>query len=268
MKTAFCFIPAFILFVFCGSISAGNFKMFPERGPFFGASAMEFTHCLYIGREGGRLANHGNVGAEFPVIGFPLKENKRCLAGVAAAAHLMMFPENMKFAVDNFYAALAVYAECSWPDGITCRFYPAYHVSGHLGDGVLDVSALADARAVSSEMARLEVSFPPLKALSFSAGYGYYYHVCAQKGLTDRFDLGVRWRPVEVKKYSPFITVTGEFIQFSGWRAGADIKTGVEFVNAEGRGLGVCLRYFYRMHPGYYFDRREESAGVQMDFML
>jgi hypothetical protein len=250
------------------TLNVGGFEFFPERVPFFSASAMEFRHYLFAGCENGRLVNQGNIGVEFPVIGFSPKENRRCLAGVTAAAHLVMFPENMKFAVDNFYATLAVYANCFKSENISCRFYPVYNVSGHLGDGAKNDSLLVNARAVSSEMARFEMTSSPRTWIAFSAGYGYYYHVCAQQGLTDRFDLALRFSSAQGKQIRPYASISGQLVHLNGWRAGVDVEAGSKFVNSRGRGIGVGVRYFNMMHPGYYFDKQEKSVGVQMNFKL
>jgi len=261
-------ILVFCLIVSVKALNAGSYEFFPERAPFFSVSSLEFRHYLYTGSENSRIVNHGNLGVEFPVIGFSPKENRRCLAGIAAAAHLVMFPENMKFAVENFYATLALYANCFRSDKIACRLYPVYHVSGHLGDGAENDSALTDARAVSSEMVKFEIAFTPASFFTFSGGYGYYYHVCAQQGLTDRFDLAFRFSSAQEKRVRPYAAISGQFVHLHEWRAGIDVEAGSKFVNSRGRGIGIGVRYFNRMHPGYYFDQREISAGVQIDFLL
>jgi hypothetical protein len=242
--------------------------LFPEPLRFFSSTMLEFRNYLYIGSENGRTVNHGNLGVEFPVAGFSPKENRRCLAGVDASVHLVMFPKNMKFAVDNFYATLAVYLNCFCSEKISCRLYPVYHVSGHLGDGTENDSALIHARAVSGETARFEMTFSPLKESAFSAGYGYYYHVCAQQGLTDRFDFALFLQPVSEKWLKPYIALKVEFVHLSIWRAGVDVEAGFRFVNSKARGIGLCFRYFNRMNAGYYFDKREKSGGVLIDFLL
>jgi hypothetical protein len=246
----------------------GGIDFFPEPLSFFSASTSEFRHYLYLGGENGRFVNHGNLGVEFPVAGFSPRENRYCLFGVAAAAHLVMFPENMKFSVDNFYATLAVYANCMKSEKIACRLYPVYHVSGHLGDGAKNDSALTNARAVSSEMARFEVAFSPRKQAVFSAGYGYYYHVCAQRGLTDRFDLAVQLQAATEKRLQPRLTVSGHFIHRYEWRSGVTIEAGFRLVNSKSRGIGLNFRYFNRMHEGYYFEEREKSGGVLIEFLI
>jgi hypothetical protein len=123
-------------------------------------------------------------------------------------------------------------------------------------------------RAVSSEMTAFEMSFSPVSNITVSACYGFYYHVCVQQGLTDRFDLSFHWQPAEGKRFIPFFAVSGQFIHLVEWRTGIDTEAGVKFVNAASRGIGIGLRYFNRMHPGYYFDTREESAGASVFFLL
>jgi hypothetical protein len=248
-------------------IYSGNINFFPERQFFFSASALEFRHYLYTGTENRRTVNHGNIGLEFPLVKIIPDSSRALGAGIAAATHLVMYPKNQKFAVDNFYATLAVYAETECSANLTFRLYPVYHVSGHLADGSPNDSALAHARAVSSEMVKLESSFTPFRFLTFAAGYGYYYHVCAQQGLTDRFDLSARWEPVSGRWYRPFLTVSGQVVHLSEWRSGVDIEAGVSFVNKRSRGVAVDFRFFNRPDPGYYFDKKEKSVGVQIDFM-
>jgi hypothetical protein len=258
----------FCLIVSIKALNAGNYDFFPERTDIFSASTLEFRHYIYTGSENSRVVNHGNLGVDFPVVSYQAGDFRIYGAGVTAAANLVMFPRNMKFAVDNFYATLAVYVDAVIAPAIKLRLYPVYHVSGHLGDGSQNDSMLANAHAVSSEMARLEGEYSPLKWATFSAGYGYYYHVCAQQGLTDRFDIAMRYRPVRDDAVKPYLTIVGQFVYMHEWRAGMDMEAGVKLVNSRGRGIGVGIRYFNQMHPGYYFDRREKSAGVQIDFVL
>lgn len=258
----------FYLFLLCNAIYAKDIVWFPNEIPFFSASSLDLRNYLYVGSENGRTVNHGNIGVEFPVIRVVGTNEKSYGAGIAAATHLVMYPKNLKFAVDNFYATLAVYAEAKPSSDLMFRLYPVYHVSGHLADGSHNDSALAHARAVSGEMARIEGEYAPQKWMTFSAGYGYYYHVCAQQGLTDRFDLALRLRPLLNKYLRPYLTLSCQFISLIKWRAGADIEAGSEFINSHGRGIGVGFRYFNQMDPGYYFDRREKTLGLQMDFLL
>lgn len=240
----------------------------PEPRSFFSGSSLQFRHYFYVGSECGHLVNHGNLGVDFPMLGFSPGKTGYCQTGIAAAAHLVMFPENMKFAVDNFYATLAVFADLFRSERTSCRIYPVYHVSGHLADGSKNDSALTDASAVSSEMALFELSFAPVPFFSVSAGYGYYYHVCAQQGLTDRFEMAFRFLPYRNEGIRPYAAVTGLFLQMNGWHAGADIEAGVRYFRKGGGSAAIALRFFNNLHPGYYFGEREKSAGLQMELSL
>ena len=46
------------------------------------------------------------------------------------------------------------------------------------------------------------------------------------------------------------------------------MEAGTRFIGEQGRGIALGLRYFNCVDPGYYFDRREKSVGVQIDFLL
>jgi hypothetical protein len=210
----------FLCLILIGNVlNAGQIELFPEKIPFFSASALEFRHYFFIGSENKRVVNHGNIGVEFPIAGFSTSDTRSCLAGIAAATHLVMYPKNLKFAVDNFYATLAVYAEAQQSPKLRFRLYPVYHVSGHLADGSPDDSALTHSRAVSSEMVKFDALVAPFRSIAFSAGYGYYYHVCSQQGLTDRFDLSVQWQPLLPDRwFQPYITLSGQFIHIAKWR--------------------------------------------------
>ena len=259
---------SFLLILTPNAFCADQINFFPKHTEFFSVSALEFRHYLYTGSENSRVVNHGNLGVEFPIACFSNDSIKNYTAGIAAAAHLIMYPKSLKFAVDNFYATLAVYAEAKLSPKFSIRLYPVYHVSGHLADGSPDDSALIHARAVSSEMTKLEGTYVLSNGITASAGYGYYYHVCAQHGLTDRFDLDLQWQPIPENKLSPYLTISGQFIHQSQWRTGLDMEAGMRFIGEKDRGIAIGFRYFNRMDPGYYFDRREKSAGVQVDFLL
>ena len=259
---------AFYLTLTANVFCADQINFFPEQTAFFSASALDFRHYLYTGSENGRVVNHGNFGVEFPVARFSNGNGKNCAAGIAAAAHLVLYTKNLKFAVDNLYATLAVYVEGKLSPKFSVRLYPVYHVSGHLADGSPDDSALIHARAVSSEMVKLEGTCLLSHGITASAGYGYYYHVCAQQGLTDRFDLALQWQPIPDKLISPYLTISGQVIYRRQWRSGFDMEAGTRFIGERGRGITLGLRYFNCVDPGYYFDRREKSAGVQIDFLL
>ncbi len=246
-------------------LRAAGFDLLPDQPPFFSASTLDFRYYLFAGAENNRIVNHGNFGLEFPVLGY---EPWNLTAGIAAALHLVMYPDNFKWPVDNFYATLAASIDVAPSPLIAFRFYPVYHVSGHLADGTTDTFDLAHPEAVSAEMARLETDLQPLRGLSLSFGYGRYYHVCAQKDLTDHADAGIRIQPRQSGLLRPYVLLTGELVHMAQWYPGFDAELGTWFASVRNHAIGVSLRYFNVMDPGYYFMSREKSLGVQFNFLL
>jgi hypothetical protein len=257
----------FVVITLAGSIPlfADDFTLLPDRPPFLSYSSLDFRYYLFTGTEENRLVNHGNFGLEFPVFGY---EPWKLSAGIAAAAHLVMYPVNMRFPVDNFYATLATYVDVVPTSHVSFRFYPVYHVSGHLADGTLNDSELAHPVAVSAEMSKIETDIKPLKGLSLSVGYGRYYHVCAQKDLTDHLDAAIRIQPWQKGVWQPFAIVSGEIVHMAQWYPGFDMEIGSQFASVRKHAIGVSLRWFDRLNPGYYFTDREKSVGIQFDFLL
>ena len=246
-------------------LCASPFDLLPAQPPFFSASSLDFRYYLFTGTGNDRVVNHGNFGLEFPMVGY---EPWNLDAGIAAAAHLVMYPDHFKWPVDNFYATLAAYIDAVLSPLISFRFYPVYHVSGHLADGSMNDTALENPEAVSAEMAKLETDVQPLRGLSLSLGYGRYYHVCAQKYLTDHADGGILLQPLQSGVVRPYVLMTGELVHMLQWYPGFDMELGATFANIRNRAIGVSLRYFNIMDPGYYFMNREKSLGVQFDFLL
>ena len=158
---------------------AADFELLPVQTPFFSASSLDFRSYLFTGSENDRLVNHGNLGLDYPLVGYGPRD---LTVGIAAAVHLVMYPEHLKWPVDNLYATLATYIGYVPSSWLTLRLFPVYHVSGHLADGTTDTSgpnSLKDPEAVSAEMVKLESDITPLHGLSLSIGYGRYYHVCS-----------------------------------------------------------------------------------------
>jgi hypothetical protein len=245
---------------------ASDFDLMPAQPPFFSASSLDFRYYLFTGTENNRVVNHGNFGLEFPVAGY---EPWNLTAGLAAAAHLVMYPDHFKWPVDNFYATLAAYIDVAPSSPVSFRFYPVYHVSGHLADGSTNDTALEKPEAISAEMTKLETDLKPLRGLSLSLGYGRYYHVCVvQKNLTDHADAGILLQPRQSGVVRPYFLMTGELVHMLQWYPGFDMELGARFASIRNRAIGVSLRYFNIMDPGYYFMSREKSLGVQFDFLL
>jgi hypothetical protein len=244
---------------------AADFDLLPTQAPPFSASSLDFRYYLYTGTENNRIVNHGNLGLDFPVVAY---EPWNLTTGIAAAVHLVMYPQNLRFPVDNFYATLAAYVDYVPSSVLSFRLYPIYHVSGHLADGTLDDSALANPEAVSAEMTKFETDLKPLNGLSLTLGYGRYYHVCSQKELTDHLDGGIQIQPWQTGILRPYLMVSGDLIHMDQWYPGIDLEIGTQIANIKNHAIGVALRYFNTMDPGYFFMSREKSLGIQFNFLL
>ena len=264
-----------VMLIFLGmaghALCAGNFDLFPTRTPFFSASELDFRYFIYSGYEntpdgGHRLVDRGNFGLVFPVLGYtPLYLS----TGIAAATQLVMYPTpGGIFPVDNFYATLALYCDYNLSSTLTFRLYPIYHVSAHLADGTSDVQDLTSRIPVSSEMAKLEAAITPVHGVSLSLGYGRYYHVCAQKNLSDRADIDFQLSPLQEGVIQPYLTLSSQFIHMAGWHPGFNAELGTLFANIHHHGIGVGFRYFDQMCHGFYYRSREKGVGLQLNFVL
>lgn len=246
-------------------IQAGDFRFLPSRTPYFSGSALDFRFYIYTGYENSRVVDRGNLGLEFPLLVYtPLNLS----TGIAAATQLVMYPKSgMVFPVDNFYATLAAYFNYAPLSTLTLRLYPVYHVSAHLADGSTDIADLTHRIPVSGEMAKLETEIKPVPALSLSLGYGRYYHVCVQKNLTDRADMDLQLHCWPKGIIRPFFTISGQIVHMSAWDPGVDLELGTQISGISHHAIGVGLRYFDHMSPGFNYAVREKGIGLQIDFI-
>ena len=233
---------------------------------------MQYSQMLHTGMQGDTFYTRGRFGVDFPFAGYNYGAGKSILLGINAAAHINMRPNsNMTFPVDNFYAVLAIYFSGVQSSNFSWRFYPVYHVSAHLADGYPGDILQKDVVPVSSEMIRGEIYYKFFDVLEVSAGYGWYYHVCAQKHLTGRTDLSLLYTPRPVNmlpssKLQPFVHARLENVFQEGNNPGADISAGA-FLMRGRRGFGLSLRYFNRLHSSYYFEKYEKGWGAEYLFI-
>jgi len=221
---------------------------------------------------------------------------KDILIGINATANISMRPtSNARFPVDNFYALIALHLSGTVSEKLSWRLYPIHHVSAHIADGhkkdtliVLTKDTVTShtgqddsvrirvglgVRSVSAEMARGEVYYKPFGELAeFGAGFGYYYHVVAQKNLVYRADLSVLLQPpspygVLGGELSPYALIRLENVRQVKNNLGTEVSAGV-ILRKAGRGFGVSVIYFNRLHNGYYFERYEKGAGGEYIFLF
>lgn len=254
-----------VLLTYTHSSAAVSFDLFPAHNSVLNVSNTEFRHYIYTGTQNQKTYTRGNFGLEVPFVTANINTHQYT-TGIAAAAHLVMIPKNLKFPVDNFYAVLAYYFEGKETDFLSWRFYPVYHLSAHQADGHTGGIFKDSVHAVSSEMVKLELITHPIKNLDVSFGYGKYYHVCYQKGLKDRADINIMYSLKNKSVITPFLLVQNGFIHMKEWEYSFDSALGFNITNKSNRGIGIDFRYFDRVNPGYDFNHREQGVGVELNF--
>lgn len=275
---------------------AGDFLLFPKSSKTLSAETMPYAQELHAGSADGVFCLRGRFGVDFNIAGYrfadaadtarnsggDIQDDRRIrrggsvFFGISAATDVTMRPaEGMRFPVDNFYALLALRFSGDVTPKLSWRLYPIHHVSAHLADGYPGDILKQDVRPVSAEMARGELYYKPRCGIAeFGAALGYYYHVCAQKGLSYRGELSVLLQPP--KPYgvrviggalSPYALIRVENVRQGADNVGAEAEAGA-VAHRDGRGLGISAVYFNRLHKGYYFDRYEKGGGLSLIFIL
>jgi len=139
-------------------------------------------------------------------------------------------------------------------------------VSAHLGDGYPYDLLRKNIYAVSNERVMVECVFNPAPPFSVGIAYGRYYHTCYQKELTDRAEFSLFYETPELFFFIPYVWIRNTAINKKKWSFGFDTSVGI-YTTKKKRGITMSLRYFNRLHPGYYVDRREIGTGFQLTFL-
>ncbi|GBU23188.1 hypothetical protein R80B4_03104 [Fibrobacteres bacterium R8-0-B4] len=256
-------------------VFAGDFLLFPEPKKALSAETLPYSQMLHTGVENDTFYLRGRFGVDFHIAGYRFGETggKDMLFGINAAANINMRPTgDMRFPVDNFYALLALHLSGTLSEKLSWRLYPIHHVSAHLADGHPGL-AEEKIRSVSTEMVRGEVYYKPLgESLELGAGFGYHYHVCAQEDLVYRADLSILLKPPSPYRIldgelSPYALVRLENVRQGGDCFGTTASAGA-ILRKSGRGFGLSIIYFDKLHGGYYFDKYEKGAGAEYMFLF
>lgn len=267
-KAIFKRLPLFLIIVHiclpCLSDGAVNF--FEGIDSSFSIVKQEFQNYVYLGSQNGKFSTQGRLGFDFPILSVRPMGGIAYGSGVVASVHIYMFPENRRFLVDNLYAVFGVYFSGRHSSFFSWRLYPLYHLSAHLADGYRgDIGN--DRLSVSNEMVYAAVSFEPFNGLEAMAGYGYYYHTCERKDLSDRIDLDFIYRLHALPFLEPFLYAKNGFVREEDFRYGIEAAAGLKLTGQSGPGFGISLVYFNRPHSGQYYFDREEGVGVRFYFI-
>jgi hypothetical protein len=258
------------------SSAAADFLLLPKHQKTISAETLPYSQMLHTGVEDKTFCMRGRFGVDFPFAGYRFGKDgnpRQVFLGINAAAHINMLPTSgMRFPVDNFYAVLAINLSGDINRELSWRVYPIHHVSAHLADGHPGIKE-TNIRPVSTEMARGEIYYKPFgDILELGAGAGWHYHVCAQKDLRYRIDASILVTPlipwIDNNLLRPYFLIRAESVKQGKHNPGIDISTGAFAVNSGDKRLfGISLRYFNRLHTGYYFERYEKGWGAEYTFI-
>ncbi len=265
-------LTSIIIMVVFTPVLAGEFWLFPTSDKTLSAETLPYSQMLHTGVENDTFYLRGRFGVDFHIVGYRFGD-KNVVFGINAAAHINMRPtSDMRFPVDNFYALLALHLSGAVSDKLSWRLYPIHHVSAHLADGHQTIATEA-IRAVSTEMIRGEIYYKPLGEIAeFGAGFGYHYHVCAQENLVYRADLSILLKPpspyrVIGGELSPYALIRLESVKQGKDNFGVTASVGAILQKA-GRGFGLSVIYFDKLHGGYYFEKYEKGVGAEYMFLF
>ena len=259
------FLPLFLLFFTNDVFSEMELELLPRSR--FTILTLDYTNLLQTGSQDDLFYLRGRFGVDYPLAKLIMPATS-VGAGITAAAFINMLPHDMKFAVDNFYATLAIFLTGDYNAILEWRFYPVYHVSAHLADGHPGGITKDKIDAVSSEMVMAEVAVNPIKSLQLSLGFGWYYHVCDQQDLKGRIETGIMYKRAVFNAFESFALLQGESIKQGSWNPGYFASIGIFYISESKKRFGISLCTFNRLHPGYYFRKYEKGWGVNYLFGL
>lgn len=245
-----------------------DYTLFPRPDSLSVNLTDDYLSILHVGMQQDTFYMRGQFGVDLPIAALAFTPQQHIGCGIAAGMRLNMLPHDMKFAVDNFYALLAIYLYGQISPALYWRLYPVHHVSAHLADGHASPTFVAGVDAVSSEMIKGEVSWLPWRSMELTVGTGWYYHVCDQQELTSRVEAAVRLQGYTLPQLEHYFRLKGEAIIMNKPYWGYELRTGVNFRNSVQRGMGLALKMVNHLHPGYYFRTSEKAWGLDVLFFL
>ncbi len=244
--------------------SAAELSFLPKRDKPLSAETLLYSQMLHIGSQDNTLYMRGRFGTDYRLAGLTIDTAHYYDLGISASVDINMLPRRMIFAVDNFYAVLAIYFSSKINETVSWRFYPVYHLSAHLADGHTKDILKSETRAISSEMVRGELYLQLLNHFEITPAYGLYYSTTrALNDLRQRADLTLLFKKSFHQHIETIALIRAEIVQYDIWHGGFDATAGVRFTKKQ-RATGLVLRYFNRPHRSYYVKEYEKGWGIEL----
>ncbi len=267
LKRPGLFLAAFCLLTWLFS-SGFKVTFFEQPALKYSVFSADYDSYLHVGADDGSISVRGNFGVDFPLISLNHADFRFDFA-IVALTHIYMLPIGIRFAVDNFYAALGPYFAASYKDIWAVRLYPVLHLSAHQADG-FDGDLSYKFRAISYESVRIEGQYAPFKWLTAAISYDWFWHHIRRHELRGKIEMGLLLRATYAEHHFPFLRAKMPVWFEGGAKPGIDLTTGYTWETGKHkRYLTLDVRYHYMPHPGFYFDRpKAHNIGAELRFTL
>lgn len=225
------------------------------------------SNGLFVGAQNDTTYANFNLGFDLPVLSLNTARGLRYDLGLFAFTHVYTLPRNSKFYVDNFYAGFGISVGGYATDWLSWRLFPVYHLSAHLADGHRG-DTLANAHAVSNECVRAEACLRPFTGAEAGVALCGYYHTVYRKQLTAAAEVDLAYYLEITRVLAVMVQGLNEFTFEDGVAYGADVSGGLLLGTRTSRSARILIRYYNRLHPGYYAGERVSGWGMRMRFCI
>jgi hypothetical protein len=258
-------IPILILFFhFPMSVKGNTLELlpYPLYKSQFPLDHKEINTFLRFQNLNGRTSDEGKLALKTALLGWGNLQ-----ISSAAFVRLWMYPENMKFYVDRFLAALAVGLDYRFNNNLHGTLYPLFHESAHLADGHRG-NWESDARIISVESVQLRFWYQK-GLIQIPFRFDYYWHTI---GPNWKYEGGTGLRlalPLWQTRAGFFLLEISGFGYMvshgSNVRLNGEFQEGLLIQNGD-RKLRIAFHYGYEYGSGQDWDQRQRSWGLNVGF--
>lgn len=253
-----------LLFHSSPTVTANTLELmpYPLYKSHFPLDHKEINTYLRFQNLNGMTSDEGKLGIKPALLGWGNLQ-----LSTAAFVRLWMYPENMKFHVDRFLAALALGIDYRINNNFHLSLYPLFHESAHLADGHKgDVET--DARTISVESAQLRFWYEK-GLIQIPFRFDYYWHTI---GPNWKYEIGTGLRlaiPLWRTKAGIILLEISGFGYMvnhdSKIRLNGEFQEGLLIRNGD-RKLRITFHYGYEYGSGQDWDQRQRSWGLNVGF--